>query len=507
MKKNVFLGTALVLIAVLLFSCNKNRFDLDHLESAQGSGQWKLPIGSMHVTVMDMLNQLGENKLITQDETGNLLIRYSFPMENLIQGHTMLSLGSFNNTASFRFDKPDWEKSVIDTVFFVRQAVPIDADSASIVSAKIKEGTLIQTFQGNLTSMLVDFRISSPNIIMIDGDSLNTDASNFNLAGASLRLGHSEGALDTLYFNFAIHCMLQEITDPYYELVSVIGISNLKLSELSGFIDSYVYEYSQDSSFSLGLSNLHGQMAFVDAQMRVEEKNTFGNLNAQLRIDRAEFYGGHTQPSPVFSHYPYVLNLVESPTYTDITPAGETTTIGINTEYDSFGFDAAFNLNPGQESSLVTITDTSSLSLKLHATIPMKFNSTGISYLDTMNLNMSNIETPELLKQILLTFMIDSELPLNLNAQFYTLDPVTEQITDSLVVNPLHIGASFTGEPVHTEAQIDVTHERLEHLFKSKRLMMRFDIDTDGHNAVLTNTSGLSIALKADVVYGGEENF
>ena len=354
--------------------------------------------------------------------------------------------------------------------------------------------------------MLVGVWISSPNIIMADGDSLSTDASYVDLAGASLSLNHDKEAMDTIYFNYAIHCRLEEITDPSYDLTTIIGISNLKLSELSGYINSYVYEYSQDSSFSLGLSNLHGQLAFVDAQMRVEEKNTFGNLNAQLRIDRAEFYGGNAQPSSVFSHYPYVLNLVESPTYTDITPAGETVTIGLNTEYDRFGFDAAFNLNPNQESSLVTITDTSSLSLKLHATIPLKFNSSGISYLDTMNLNMSSIETSDILKQILLTASFDSEMPLNLNAQFYTLDPVTNQITDSLVVNPLHIGASFTGKPVHSEAQISVTHKRLEHLLKSKGLMMRFDIDTEGQNAVLTNTSGLTISLKADVIYGGEEN-
>lgn len=507
MKRFVFLGTALTLVVMLMFSCNKNRFALDHLESAQGSGQWKLPIGTLHVTMTDVLNQLGENNLISQDEAGNLLIRYSFPMENLIEGYTMLNLGTFNSTATFYFEKPIWEKSIIDTVFFIRQAIPVDADSASIVSAKIKEGTLIQTYQGNLASMLVDSWISSPNIIMADGDSLNTDASYVDLAGASLRIGQDKEATDTLYFNYAIHCLLEEITEPSYDLTSIIGISNLKLTELSGYIDSYVYEYSQDTSFDLGLTNLHGQMAVVDAQMRVEERNTFGNLNAQLRIDRAEFYGGNAQPSSVFSHYPYVLNVVESPTYTDITPAGETVTISINTEYDTFGFDASFNLNPDQGSSLVTITDTSSLSLKLHATIPLKFNSTGISYLDTMNLNLSSVETPEIVKEILLTISFDSELPLNLNAQFYTLDPVTEQITDSLVTSPLHIGASFTGKPVHSDAQISVTHQRLEHLFQSNNLMMRFDIDTEGQNAVLTNTSGLTVGLKADVIYGGEENF
>lgn len=506
MKRLVFWGTALILTIVLLFSCNKNRFELDHLESAQGSGQWKLPIGSMRITAMDVLNQLGDNDLISQDESGNLLIRYGFPMENLIEGYTMLNLGTFNSDVTFYFDKPSGEKSAVDTVFFVRQGVPIDADSATIVSAKIKEGALIQTYQGNLTTMLVDVRISSPDIIMANGDTLNTDELYVDLAGASLNIDSEIGVTDTLYLNYAIHCLLEEIPEPNYELTSIIGLSDIKLSELSGYIDSYVYEYSQDSPFILGLNNLQGQMSFIDAKMCVEEKNTFGNMNAQLSVNRAEFYGGNAQPSPVFSHYPYVLNLVDSPTYTDITPAGETTTIGLNTEYDKFGFDATFDLNPSMENRLITITDTSSLSLKLQATIPMKFNSTGISYLDTMDVNLSSNEIPGILRQIMLTTSVDSEMPLNLNAQFYTLDPETEQITDSLVVNPFHIGASFTGQPVHSEAQISVTHKRLEHLFEAKKLLMRFDIDTEGHNSVLTNTSGLTITLKADAIYGGEEN-
>jgi hypothetical protein len=101
----------------------------------------------------------------------------------------------------------------------------------------------------------------------------------------------------------------------------------------------------------------------------------------------------------------------------------------------------------------------------------------------------------------------DSEMPLNLHAQFYTLDPDTEQITDSLVMNPLHIAASFTGKPVHTEARISVTQNRLKNLVDAKKLMMRFDIDTDNKDAVLNIKNGLTISLKADVIYGGEENF
>ena len=47
MKKLVFLGTALAIVGMLLFSCNEDRFDLDNLESIQSSGQWKIPVGSL----------------------------------------------------------------------------------------------------------------------------------------------------------------------------------------------------------------------------------------------------------------------------------------------------------------------------------------------------------------------------------------------------------------------------------------------------------------------------
>lgn len=507
MKKYLILGTVLALTAMLMFSCNKNRFDLDYLDSAQGSGQWKLPIGNLYITAEDLLTQLNKNEMITHDEAGNLLVRYSFPMENLIKGSSMLNIGTFNTETTTLFQKPvdfpSW--GYIDTTIFCRQPISMSADSASIVSAVVKSGQLVMTPQTNF-STISEIRMSSPDIIMPNGDSLNTTESVVNLAGATIRIKDpmSVDADSTFIINYAIRCRMSDIPEDEYELTTIIGMTKIRLEELTGFINSYVYNHSQDSSFKLPLNKIEGQMTFVGAKVRVFEKNTFGELDAELSIDRAEFHGGTAAPSPVFPYYPYVLNLDESIEYKDITPTEQTFTIGVNSEYDHLRFDASFNLNPNRDNQPIRVNDTSSLSLKLDANIPMRFNSSGVYYQDTIALNLSLSKAPELLKEILLSIRFDSEMPFNLKAQFYTLDSITERITDSLVRQPLQISASTTGKPVRTDAEISVTEDRLKHMVDSKKLMMRFVIDTDNKEAVLTTKSGLGMMIKADVIYGGE---
>ena len=510
MKKLLVLGTALVLTAMLMFSCNKNRFDLDYLDSAQGSGQWKLPIGTLSITAEDLLNQLNDNDMVTHDENGNLLVRYIVPMENLITGASMLNLGTMNSETVTEFEKPSagfpsW--GYIDTVFYCSQQVLMKADSSYIATAVVRSGQLVMTPQSTF-SEIREIRMSSPDIIMPGGDTLSTTERMADLAGATITVKDpASGEVDsTFVINYRISCRLADIPYDTYELTTIIAMTKIQLEELSGYVNSYVYEHSQDSAFSLPLSHIEGQMTFVGAKIRVFEKNTFGGLDAELRVSRAEFHGGNATPSPVFSHFPYVLNVDESPSYKDITPAEETTTIGINTEFDAFRFDATMDLNPDHLQKLIRVNDTSTLSLKLDATIPMRFNSDGIYYLDTMDLNMSKLDAPEILKEIMLSASFDSEMPFNLNAQFYTLDSITERITDSLIVNPLHIAAAATGKPVRTDAEISVTQDRLKHLMGTKKLMIRFGIDTENKEAVLTTKSGLTMTLKADVIYGDDTN-
>ena len=185
MKKRLFLGVALALVAILMLSCNKNRFDFDNLETVEGSGQWKLPIGNVSTTLGDVLKQLGENDLISYDEDGNLQIHYSFKLNDILKGSSFLSLGTMNFSSEIRFANPFPGYHLpdpIDTVYRFQQSIELDADSAVLETAVIKTCTMLSTIQGNLGNVS-RVEISSSDITMPNGDSYKGQFRNGAITG------------------------------------------------------------------------------------------------------------------------------------------------------------------------------------------------------------------------------------------------------------------------------------------------------------------------------------
>lgn len=493
------------MMAVFMLSCNKDRFDFDHLESVEGSGQWKLPIGSVHTTLGDVLEQFGENDLISYDENGNLQVRYSFRMNDILKGSTFLSLGTMNFSTTTRFANPLPGVPLpepIDTVVYIQQVCKIDADSASIESAVIKSGTLVTTVQSNLGNVSL-IEVSSADIVMPGGDSLYTTADFVDLAGASFRVHDDFGQADsTLIINYAIHYQLTGIDDPEYEVITIIGFNNLKLKELCGAIDHFVYEFSFDTTFNLPLGNVAGQLDVVGAKVNIQEKNTFENLYSQLVINAAEFYGGGLNPSMIFNHYPYEIEVIPSNTFIPIMD-NETINLSLDPRFDAVRIEGMVDFNPFGAERLVTIHDTSSLSVAIDAIVPMQFNIPGVTYVDTLDLNLGEISAPSLVKEIILSMLFESELPFNLSVQMDMFNSHTGVILGGLVDHEMKVNGSFNGTPVFTNESISITHDLLKKLLESDKLIMRVGVDTGGNDVILNLDNGLGVTLKADVLYGG----
>ena len=512
MKKIVVLGTALVITALLVFSCNKNRFDFDHIESVEGSGQWKLPIGSLHKTLGEVFDQFADNDWITPDSNGNLRFFYSYAADDIIKGSNLLTIGTLSFSFETSMENPFPGVPLpepVDTVFYFRQNLEVVGDSVGIETAIIESGQLVLDISTNLANVREIF-LSSPDIRKPNGDtlySISTGNSScmVDLAGATFSMHDPvTGVPDsTLVLNYGFRCQLTGAPDPTYEISTEVGINDLALEEVSGYLDRYVFDFSFDTTFNLPLGNIQGEMQLVGSVIEINEKNTFGNLNAALIIDTAEFYGGGAAPSHIFHEYPFVLRVHPSDTYVNIYPES-TIDLGFNTKFNGARLHASLDLNPSGVDELLSIYNTSSLGLNVNVTIPMQFNIPGVYYMDTIDINMSEIDAPEILKEILLTVLFDSEIPFDLAAQLYTLNSETGVITDSLMVNPMHIGGSFDGTSVHTETGISVTHERLMHLVEADKLVMRFGVNTDCNDVILNLENGLSVTLKADVIYGGE---
>lgn len=511
MRKRLFLGALMAMIVVLMLSCNKERFDLNHLESAQASGQWKLPLGSVDVKLGDVLKQFLQNDLISYDEHGNLQVSRSFQMNNIIKGSTFLSLGSlyFSHTLSFANPFPGLvlPEPIADSLKF-QQVIEIKSDSATIESAVVKTGSLLLDMNNNNLVNIDSIVISCSGITMEDGDSLYSITHGLtheiNLAGATFRVHHENGVVDsTLVLNYAIYFSHQanDALPEQYQLTTIVGLNNLKLKEISGYIDQFSYDFSVDTSFSLPLDNVQGQLSLVGAKVKIKEKNTFENLHAHLQVDCAELYGGSAAPSQFFDHYPYVLEIDPSNTFVGI--MDEQLNLTYNTEFNAIRFQGSVGLGTTGAARLVVVHDTSAVSLGVEAVVPMQFNVPEVTYVDTVDLSMESISAPEIVKEIILGIVFESKMPFRLNAQFFTYNSRTGQITGQLLSEPLVIAGCYDGNPVPSNTTVSITDEVLRRLMEADKLIMNVDVKTEDHDVFLNLENGLGVSLKADVIYDG----
>lgn len=505
----------MVVSALLIFSCNKNRFDFENLESIEGSGQWKLPIGSLYVTLGQVIDQLGENNLLSYDENGNYQIRYDFAMEEILKGSEFLNLGTMTFGFEMHINDQDTSLFVIqDSIYGTlrfSQEIKLSMDSAGIETAVIKSGELLMSMVtdiGHVTGIV----FSSSDIIMPNNDTLTCYFNEMNntvdIAGATfeMRKDPVTGMSDsTLVFNYEVHYEVTDLSLTEFDLATEIGLVDVKVQEISGYIDHYEYDFTYDTTFALPISNLYGGLSLVGVDLQVQERNTFG-LNALLDIDQAEFYGQNGLTAPLFSQYPCTLQVHSTPYFTNVMPENGVINdhLSYHTDCDGFRFASRLILNPDSGNDLIMINDTSALGLAVSALVPCQFNIPGVSYVDTVDINVSGITGPELVREIILGIIFKSQMPFNLSAQFYTIDSLTGQISDSLMANALRINGSFDSTLVETEADVSVTHERLNSLMAANKLIMRLGIDTQDLDVYLNRETGLGVTIKADIFYDGE---
>lgn len=499
MRKLVLLGTAMALAALLVCSCTKNRFDFDHIDSVEGSGQWKLPIGSLNVTLGDVLSQLAENDLVSHDANGNLQIAYKFSMDDILRGSQFMSLNDMAFEAEFEFENPYpgiQLPNPVDTVITFQQSVILSSDGTRLKTARIKSGTLQFALSSDM-NVIQSAVISSSGIIFPDGSYLVTNGELTDLSGAFF---DGEELNDTLQFTYEFHCTMTEFDGQNYGIQVVVGIHDLEIEELSGYLDPYPTHFVMDTSFSLPLDNFDGELSLVGTQVRLSERNTLG-LTARLQVATAELYGEGANPSWIFKPGTTVDII---PTSVNHYALDTTFTLTANTRHDAFRIEGDLILNPNGLQDLVYIYDTSSISLGVSVLVPFRFNIPGVHYFDTLDLNISDFSTVDLISEVRLTIAFDSKMPFNLGGQVFTYNSTTGQITDSILSGEQFIGASFDGNPVRTESVISMTQERLSHLMDADKLIMRLGVDTENNDVQLNLNDGFGMIIKADVIYGGE---
>lgn len=503
MKKTMIMGLALAFAALLTCSCNKNRFDLSQMDSVEASGQWKLPIGSARITLDRVMGQFAQNSMVSYDENGHLQLSYHFTMDPVLKGSDFMHYRDLNFDFSFQLDNPypyQLEEPYMDSLVF-DQEIELVSDAFRLNTATIRSGT----FVFHVTSDLVDIDeivIRSNSVRDADGSpferSIKSDSdSEIDMAGAYFE-AYEE---DMLKFTYVIHYLAYDFTEPEIHFDSRIGLRDICIQELGGYLDSYPTRFVVDESFNLPFENVSGMMHFVDTRLMIKQRNSF-DVAAKIRIDTALLSGGPSRPAMIFDEYPVNIQVGYSPTYTNA--FDDRISIGLSTDYDRVYVSGDFILNPDGFAQNVTLYDTASMGLSAEGVLPMKFNIPGVVYSDTLDLNLSSFNAPELIKEVILGVIFQSELPFNLRAQLYTLDSLTGRVSDSLFTTDHFINGSFTDEATRTESEISITHERLAHLMAANKMLVRLGVDTDNKDVYLDLDDAIGLTLKADVIYDGE---
>lgn len=503
MRKKSIYGILCLLAVLLLGACNENQFDYSELEEINANGQWNLPIGTIGVSLDQVLEQLAENEMVSYDADGNLQITYHYVMDTVVIGKDFMSYKDMDFDVDWVVDNPHPEglPEPTEEVIHLDQTVTLESDALRLVSAKIRSGKFSFLMRSSLDK-IHRIIVKSPNVFDADGSPFERDVeldgvTEVDMAGVYL----DAEELNTLTFFYDIYYEAYQYTEPVFPFEGRLSVENLCIQEMSGYVDRYGTSFRIDSAFKLPLDNINGEIQFTEARITLSERNSF-NVEGLLRLDTAMLHGGSNPPAHLFSEYPVVLDIGYTPEYRPF--FDEVLNIGVDTDYDSLQVSGAVVFNPNGGDHLISLYDTATIGLRADGVLPLKFTIPGVTYSDTIGLSVSDIDAPEMIKQIRLYIDFVSELPFNITAQLFTIDPETERISDSLFADYQEIQGSFNGSPVKTEKTVMVTHQLLSHLMQSQKVYLRMGVDTGDQDVQLNLDDKLKVTLKADVLYDGD---
>ena len=482
----------------LLSSCEDDRFDFSELDSVIMSGQWNVPLGTKDLSFEMFLEQLAENEYVSFDSVGNLQLSYSYLMDTVVMGSDFMGLNTIHSdvTASLENPYPYVLEEPIQDTLHVEQPLTLESDFVFLKSAKIRSGSFaifVETDVERVSKIIV----RSPNLFdannhpvqseLVLGDNV-FDVSGFHIVSP-------EGNTITLIYDICYEAF--DYTGPNFVFNGVIDVQDLKIQEVSGYVTDFVTHFRVDTTFEMPVDQIEGDITFADARLTISDRNSF-QMSAVLRVDTAMLFGDNVAPWNIFPEYPVMAQIHYTPHYEPL--FSQNFVLNLNSEFNSVLLAGDVVLNPSGEE--VTISDTATIGLFAEAVVPIVFNIPDVTYEDTLDIDVSGIEAPELITEVLLHVDFESQLPFNFKAQMLTLEGGVA--TDSLFVTPPEIKGSFDGVSVPTQTRVLITHERLNHVMSADGLLLRLGVNTENYNVSLNLEDMLRVTLRADIHYDGD---
>lgn len=496
----------LFLSALFLFSCNKEHYDTSQIQGVQVEGECQMPLLRASYSIGDLLMSFKIDSIVSLDENGGLHFEYSYIQDDVLKGSDFMNFKGFVFDGHYSFENP-YPFSIpgtIDTLIKFNDTVRLESDYVTLESGKMRSGILsfgIETNVVHVNSIV----IRSNEIKREDGspfEVFTTDASTpieIDLTGLNFEFESEE--THVLTFSHEIRVSIDNFMVPQYDFDIHLAATDINIQEMTGRVERFELRSNMDTTFALFNANVNGELELKGAEVTLLERNSFG-LAAKLIVDTAWFINEGWGHYSFFDPMPIEADLHNSPTsFTEALHHKLDAKVNSN----SLGMFLSSNMifNPNGMDDLIYLSDTSSIDMAFYADIPLSFCIDDVRYMDTVEINLSEAEYPELIEELTLELLFKSTLPLNLNGKFYLYDSEQDVILDELLTSGELISASFDGKPTTTNVSITVTEDKLQKALQADGLIMMYEVDTHAHDVVLKANQNLEAFLKAKVKYNG----
>ena len=505
--KNTKLLWLTLLLGLLFGACNKNRLDFDHFQGVALEGEALLPLAHSSYSVMELMERFQIDSVITTTASGNMFYHYNYEHLNGVTGEDFMFFSNASYDQYFYFSTPFplFFQNPIDTVVQVKQTVVLESEHVFVRQATLKSGTFGFSVFSNLGA-IQRVVVRSDQIRDAEGNAFQyvytPEAGNASIDLAGFQWESAEE--NTLDFDFEVHLSLQGLVNNDLEFHAHTVASNIALSQMTGRVEPYVSRNVIDTVFDLFPDNVMGNLIIEDIDVHLKMRNTFG-MASRLVVDTTLIWGPAMAQMSVFDPMPLVIDMEYSPNFQEVYNAYLT---GVICTHGGEAYSSSsFVLNPEGLTDWVTVDDTCSLSAHLDALIPFKFLIDDVHYLDTVNMMLSELDSPEWIKKLTLELTLNSTLPFRLNGGFYMYDSERDEVTDILLQNATLLEASYDGQTKTTTVVLEVTEDRLQNVLRSDQIILDLAVDTESQDVSLNVNQTLNFFVKAKVEYDGNVEF
>jgi len=500
MKTSKILLASLAL-ALLFVSCKKEHYNVGNVHGVVAEGELLLPVASQTFTVLDMMERFEVADQVNWSEDGDMWFSFFYDSIAVLNGSELLKFHDFSFDGHYTYENPytTTPTPYVDTVVSFEHEITFESDDVHVLRAQMKTGRLnftVESNVGNVQHVMLrsanikdamghDFELGLPvhdNMFSfaLDDFLLVTDVPN------TLNLG----------FELTINALGATAPELYVD-VKVTG-EELAFREMHGYVDVYTTRNRVDSVFTLFPDNLTGMLGVEGARISVKERNSF-TLPAKLIVDTALLFNEGMEPVSILDPLPLTIDMPPQLHFSEVFNRRVNGTV--NVAGGRAFSTSSFIVNPEGFSELVTLVDTSRIDTRVDVEIPFSFTMDDIVYLDTTNMELANLELPDMIEELTLELTIVSTLPLNLKASFYAYDSENDRVTDTLLMDAVITRASLNGRPETTNVSLVVDESSVEEVMHSDHIIMAYLLDTDDRNVQLNVNQKVDMYLKVRVKY------